>query len=128
MPVGQHAWFLLQTSIPAQLRQEPRAEEWFRYRDLFAMGQRDLGMEPILERKRALSRCVYFLSVPPLSFLANFLVSSVRGWGGVLSVSVYLSGLCISSGCPRFLFLHIQMSYVRVWGGVCQRVSVGVGG
>ena len=68
--VGDSAWFILQASVPAHLRREPRAEEWFRYRDLYAMGQRDLGMEPILERKRSVSRFVYFLRVPPLSFLA----------------------------------------------------------
>ena len=90
MPVGQHAWFILQASVPAQHRREPRAEEWFRYRDLFAMGQRDLGMEPILERKRSVSRFVYFLRVPP-RLVATFLVSYVRGWGGVLFVSLYLS-------------------------------------
>ena len=87
---GASAWYILQASVPAHLRREPRAEEWFRYRDLYAMGQRDLGMEPILERKRSVNRFVYFLRVPP-RLVATCLVSYVRGWGGVLFVSVYLS-------------------------------------
>ena len=77
---GASAWYILQASVPAQFRREPRAEEWFRYRDIYAMGQRDLGMEPILERKRSVSRFVYFVRVPP-RLVASFLVSYVRGVG-----------------------------------------------